>query len=911
MQTFAKTLVHTGHVQYDEAASAEPLKGNCESGRLRSPDTQIVPFRRQTKPAMLAPVLTVLCLVAIFSPSCFILSRPSPRLPSQPNAEPSRASSQQFEGFGTGSSMTIAMTAIAAFTAKVLRSKVTRHARIVGTRDDFKKAAPNWEECPKPEERVRNYYYGQRGFKKNQIDPRYRDKDRHPRRVTVADYNRLAKLTMNELWKEPARMKLGHITDATAIFKTQDCVTAVICVKEVGSYQVAGTGKVAIPAKVPEYRPIQRGKRLEKEPGEKRPPVEDGAYLTYVDEKCNLYDTAKEAAPSALTKDIICDRGSLLTLLDFVSETLTPFLMKKGQHASAVDLVKISKSEKGGLVLEKLLDVDKMVAEFIPYRSGWKREEVSAGGNFKPALQRLANGDRHTRSMMCTGLLQIAGSRAGELDDCYRFVEFDLGGLSLLTKARAHAQKDGQNIDIAHKNFYYQNEVKALTTYFKMILGKTDKTILAIQRSGKIHQAQVCCSTLEDIVEKQPLIKEAAQRRLGRLVALLKEVQKSVESESGPWVLQWQRGQHPYYKGSDGKGQHYYKGEGKGSDYGKGQHHYFKGEWKGDYGKGAFQGDACGKGWGGEMWATGSAPWSDCTAWQSGGNAWHTSQWYGPGGTEVSHPAAANPTMPMAMLENDRAQAQDLPSEVLGVKIMVDKLRTAEDVKWFYEEGARLYNASMLPLEEAELRGYKWPTLKDQADMAKVMGNFGCMRGATQNGQRLLKTFVKGMDFAPASQSPEAETLLRAQQYWAKLRHRSWSDWDETQLQAFDHLLAARKFGPHELLHPQESSDQGMSWLQGLVSAEWCFLGIVMGMLLTMDALLLQNLPESRRSHVCVLLIWLAVTLACCVEVWVCAGADAGTTWLFGYLMELLYSADHVWSRSASESNSVPLLWRI
>lgn len=52
-----------------------------------------------------------------------------------------------------------------------------------------------------------------------------------------------------------------------------------------------------------------------------------------------------QAAPAALGKDIICDRGSLLllgrktcasydvprTLLDFVSETLTPFLMKKGQ----------------------------------------------------------------------------------------------------------------------------------------------------------------------------------------------------------------------------------------------------------------------------------------------------------------------------------------------------------------------------------------------------------------------------------------------------------------------------------------------------------------------------------------------------------------------------------------------------
>ena len=48
-------------------------------------------------------------------------------------------------------------------------------------------------------------------------------------------------------------------------------------------------------------------------------------------------------------------------------------------------------------MLEKLLDVDKMLAEFMPYRGGWKREEVSNHGNFKPAMTRLAKGDGRTR----------------------------------------------------------------------------------------------------------------------------------------------------------------------------------------------------------------------------------------------------------------------------------------------------------------------------------------------------------------------------------------------------------------------------------------------------------------------------------------------------------------------------------
>lgn len=168
------------------------------------------------------------------------------------------------------------------------------------------------------------------------------------------------------------------------------------------------------------------------------------------------------------------------------------------------------------------------------------------------------------------------------------------------------------------------------------------------------------------------------------------------------------------------------------------------------------------------------------------------------------------------------------------------------------------------------------------------------------NSQRHLHG-ADGVLQADSLKSEEAEALLiaRFRQHWSTThRLRSWTAWDDSQMKALDHLLTARKFGPHRSVPLQAapgSDYEGVASLfRGLATAQWCFLSIVIVMLLTMDALLLQNLPESRRSHVCVLLIWLAVTLACCVEVWVCAGAAAGTTWLFGYLMELLYSADHV-----------------
>jgi len=157
---------------------------------------------------------------------------------------------------------------------------------------------------------------------------------------------------------------------------------------------------------------------------------------------------------------------------------------------------------------------------------------------------------------------------------------------------------------------------------------------------------------------------------------------------------------------------------------------------------------------------------------------------------------------------------------------------------------------------------------------------------------------VQSVQQGPGPFSPEAEALLKARSDQALTTQR-WEHWSPSRSEVLTRLYSARKFGPHwadsvQAVH-HRSSHEGLAMMfWGLASAEWCFASLVLGFLLVMDAVLLQNLPESRRSHASVLFIWLAVAVACCVEVWVCAGATAGVSWLSGYLMELLYSADHV-----------------
>eukprot|EP00434_Breviolum_minutum_P031853 symbB.v1.2.028172.t2/scaffold2961.1/size66437/4 len=126
------------------------------------------------------------------------------------------------------------------------------------------------------------------------------------------------------------------------------------------------------------------------------------------------------------------------------------------------------------------------------------------------------------------------------------------------------------------------------------------------------------------------------------------------------------------------------------------------------------------------------------------------------------------------------------------------------------------------------------------------------------NAQRHLQRAEGVLQVEPLEgKSPEAEALLRLRQAWPTphQKSRSWADWDESQTEAFDHLLAARKFGPHphgSQLKAASSDYQGVASLfRG--ATEWfgpqkrtfnfvcincissrCFLAVVMVMLLTM-----------------------------------------------------------------------------
>jgi len=344
----------------------------------------------------------------------------------------------------------------------------------------------------------------------------------------------------------PARQSLSRVEDAMATMTPSDFYKAPFVklskgdVKTVGTCTTDGHDVSAPAASVPAYVHPKVGIRMEKERGEKRPPIDDEKYMAYVGTRCTLSTMAEKAASGNLSNDFVVDRSVLTILLDYVSESLTTTLKMKGQSMNPIDLVKITKASGKGLVLDRLFEKKNLWAERRGYRGAWKRSEVSNNGTFTPAWQRLATGDIDKKSMMVTGLQQIAGSRAGDVPHHYQFVECKLGGVSMLTRARTDASADGKAVELKHKNWYFRQELTMLDAYLQMLLGGIDMQVLGVHRSGKV--VKVVELTIDELVAKEPKIVDAAERRLGRLAALLEKVKGAV-TKDGQYVLQWQNGE--------------------------------------------------------------------------------------------------------------------------------------------------------------------------------------------------------------------------------------------------------------------------------------------------------------------------------------------------------------------------------
>merc|ERR1712060_846485 len=75
-----------------------------------------------------------------------------------------------------------------------------------------------------------------------------------------------------------------------------------------------------------------------------------------------------------------------------------------------------------------------------------------------------------------------------------------------------------------------------------MMLGKIDVLSLTHQSNGKIRNQYDL--TPQDLLEKNPALKEVTDDRLGRLSKMLLQVKEKIDSDGGdgPWVLQWQKG---------------------------------------------------------------------------------------------------------------------------------------------------------------------------------------------------------------------------------------------------------------------------------------------------------------------------------------------------------------------------------
>eukprot|EP00931_Biecheleriopsis_adriatica_P029220 TRINITY_DN1737_c0_g1_i2.p1 TRINITY_DN1737_c0_g1~~TRINITY_DN1737_c0_g1_i2.p1 ORF type:complete len:603 (+),score=141.24 TRINITY_DN1737_c0_g1_i2:84-1811(+) len=506
-------------------------------------------FREHGKPV--AAMILMLVAAALTVSTCFNATpqQRSPQLRSpvlQLGVGPRRAPDLDVESGFTSNSfnpMVLAAAAAVLFSVHSHREKVQRKCRrkldtyrtdspcIDGYREMMVRAQNTkignvMEDAPGPDEVANNFYPGQHGMRGSRIDPRYSS-------------------------MEMARMSLGKVDKALRKWKIKDfnhktpkASLAAADVKEVGTCMTKGGApdEVIVPAQVPAYKKPKTGVRLEKEPGPKRPPKEDDAYVEYIQKRFGLVDDAKKAGV-ALDKDIVCERSSLLILLSYLMGDLSELLMRKGCERSPVDLIKITKNENGqGIVMERIYEKKNLWAGHRKYEVGWVRQEMSNRGTYTPAWQRLCTEGKKHMSYMCTGLRQVAGVRnAGEMDSCHRFVEYDMGGLSFVTKVPAHAKDGDMDVELAHKNWYHQDEVRMINTYWQMLLGKTDKFVLGLHRSGLMHE--VVEVSIEDIKEKKPGIVEAAETRLGWLTELLKQVKEAVSSDGdGPWVLQWKKG---------------------------------------------------------------------------------------------------------------------------------------------------------------------------------------------------------------------------------------------------------------------------------------------------------------------------------------------------------------------------------
>merc|ERR1711972_673069 len=101
--------------------------------------------------------------------------------------------------------------------------------------------------------------------------------------------------------------------------------------------------------------------------------------------------------------------------------------------------------------------------------------------------------------------------------------------------------EDGKNVELRMVRRDQRETISTMSLYMDMVLGGVDFLSLTQHASGRIKKHNDF--ELPYLEEKTPGVVEAAERRFGKLVALLKVVKEEMGKAEGdgPWVLQWRR----------------------------------------------------------------------------------------------------------------------------------------------------------------------------------------------------------------------------------------------------------------------------------------------------------------------------------------------------------------------------------
>eukprot|EP00420_Gonyaulax_spinifera_P001640 CAMPEP_0197928954 /NCGR_PEP_ID=MMETSP1439-20131203/103148_1 /TAXON_ID=66791 /ORGANISM="Gonyaulax spinifera, Strain CCMP409" /LENGTH=136 /DNA_ID=CAMNT_0043551577 /DNA_START=269 /DNA_END=676 /DNA_ORIENTATION=- len=104
---------------------------------------------------------------------------------------------------------------------------------------------------------------------------------------------------------------------------------------------------------------------------------------------------------------------------------------------------------------------------------------------------------------------------------------------------------------------------------------------------------------------------------------------------------------------------------------------------------------------------------------------------------------------------------------------------------------------------------------------------------------------------------------VAARHAWPNLRGRELHQSDAPRVvpayetEAVVAVMSARKLGPHHLSPgPGQVRDKLRAFFNSANPTDWYFLALVMLVLVMMDILVLQQLPETARTHIVLLMFW-------------------------------------------------------